>query len=224
MIPQCAKCPHVKCLDANIDDQLPESLPAFCPMRLSSDLVRSTSEKYTEDFRNLYIQSTINERNAYATVRGAVMGVRPRIKEIAEFANLMGISRVGIAFCAGLKDEAQRLNSFLEDCGLTVASVCCKCGGIDKTTLGLNEEHKIFHPGGFEAGCNPIIQADLLNNADTGFNIIVGLCVGHDMLFTMRSRSPVTTAIAKDRVLGHSPAIALYSSYHKRIIRDQKSL
>ena len=224
MIPQCAKCPQIKCLDANINDHPVESLPAFCPMRLSPDLLRSSPEEYTGELHDLYVKSTINEHDAYETIRGTTMGVRPRIKEIAEFAKMLGHKRVGVAFCAGLMDEAQRLSSFLEDSGLTVASVCCKCGGIDKTDLGLQQKHKIFRPEGFEAGCNPIIQADLLNQADTGFNIIVGLCVGHDMLFTMRSKVPVTTAIAKDRVLGHNPSMALYSNYHSKVMRNQESL
>jgi uncharacterized metal-binding protein len=52
--------------------------------------------------------------------------------------------------------------------------------------------------------------------------VIVGLCLGHDMLFTMNSKAPVTTLIVKDRLLGHNPVIALYSNYHKDIIESQK--
>ena len=141
----------------------------------------------------------------------------------AEFAKLLDAKRVGIAFCIGLKEEAAKFSEYLEEEGLTVASVCCKCGGVDKTHLGLDEQHKIYNPGGFEAGCNPIVQADLLAQAKTKFNIIVGLCVGHDMLFTLNSKVPVTTAIVKDRLLGHNPVIALYSEYHKKVIRQQKS-
>ncbi|WP_274596750.1 DUF1847 domain-containing protein [Desulfurobacterium thermolithotrophum] len=47
-------------------------------------------------------------------------------------------------------------------------------------------------------------------------NVIVGLCIGHDMLFQMHSRAPVTTLIVKDRVLAHNPVGALYSNYYKR--------
>jgi len=43
----------------------------------------------------------------------------------------------------------------------------------------------------------------------------VGLCVGHDMLFTRHSRAPVTTLVVKDRVLAHNPAGALYSGYYR---------
>ena len=47
-------------------------------------------------------------------------------------------------------------------------------------------------------------------------NILVGLCVGHDMLFTKHSKAPVTTFIVKDRVLAHNPAGAIYSGYYKK--------
>ena len=31
--------------------------------------------------------------------------------------------------------------------------------------------------------CNPIMQAKLLEKAGTDYNVVVGLCVGHDSLF-----------------------------------------
>ncbi len=57
----------------------------------------------------------------------------------------------------------------------------------------------------FEAACNPILQAEMLNRAGAQVNIIVGLCVGHDMLFTKNSNALVTTFIVKDRLLDHNP-------------------
>jgi len=72
----------------------------------------------------------------------------------------------------------------------------------------------------YETICNPIGQAMVLNDLRTDLNIIVGLCIGHDILFTKYSDAPVTTFIVKDRVTGHNPAITLYSSYyHKKFIK-----
>ena len=67
--------------------------------------------------------------------------------------------------------------------------------------------------------CNPILQAKILNSEKTDLNIVVGLCVGHDSLFYRYSDAPVTTAVTKDRVLGHNPAAALYTadSYYSRL-------
>ncbi len=80
---------------------------------------------------------------------------------------------------------------------------------ISKEAAGIPEENKL-HPHEFEAMCNPIAQAALLNEQQTEFNIAIGLCVGHDSLFYQYSKAPVTTLIAKDRVLAHNPCGAIY--------------
>ena len=64
--------------------------------------------------------------------------------------------------------------------------------------------------------CNPAGQAAMLNEAGSQLNIICGLCVGHDAIFSRASRAPVTTLIVKDRVLAHNPAGAIYSRYIRR--------
>jgi len=58
--------------------------------------------------------------------------------------------------------------------------------------------------------CNPILQAKLLNEQKTDFNIALGLCVGHDSLFYQYSEARVTTLVVKDRVLAHNPVGAIY--------------
>jgi uncharacterized metal-binding protein len=87
---------------------------------------------------------------------------------------------------------------------------------VDKTELCVSQGYKIGDAGKFEAGCNPIVQALLLNTVKTDLNVIVGLCIGHDILFTKYSKAPVTTLIVKDRYTGHNPLAALYSNYHMR--------
>ncbi len=221
-LPECAKCPGTFCGSAPMDELNKDSLPDFCPMRLSPEKIRKSVSKYRESpVRDLYRPATVTEKEAYESVRGTTMAVRSRIKELIELARLMNVKIVGIAFCAGLKDEANRLTNVLEDQGFSVASVMCKCGGVDKTRLGMGEEDKIGEPGRFEAACNPVLQADLLNQAETDLNVIVGLCIGHDMIFNSNSDAPVTTLIVKDRLLGHNPVIGLYSGYHKGVIRSQ---
>jgi uncharacterized metal-binding protein len=130
----------------------------------------------------------------------------------------MGYRRVGIATCIGLLDETARLTAILEAQGFEVVSACCKAGSIDKLELGLTEADKV-RPGTFEPACNPIAQARLLDAARTDMNVIVGLCVGHDMLFAKHSAAPVTTLVAKDRVTGHNPVSVLYGQnfYYKRL-------
>jgi uncharacterized metal-binding protein len=82
----------------------------------------------------------------------------------------------------------------------------------------VRDEDKI-HPGTFEAMCNPLSQAELLNDAGCELNIVLGLCVGHDSLFYKHSRGLATTLMAKDRVLAHNPAGALQlaDTYYQRV-------
>lgn len=198
-------------------------LPSFCPMKTNEEIIRSAIAKYNEEYvKKIYVPATMTEKEAYEVVRGTLMAVRPRIKELIEFCRLIRAEKLGVAFCGGLYDEAARTVAFLEEAGFKVASVRCKCGAIDKTKLNVPKEYKISDPSWFEAACNPILQAELLNEAKTEINILIGLCVGHDALFTMYSKAPVTTLIVKDRLLGHNPVIALYSNYHKDIIKSQK--
>ncbi|TCK03358.1 DUF1847 domain-containing protein [Phorcysia thermohydrogeniphila] len=135
-----------------------------------------------------------------------------RLEELLEFANRMGFKKVGIAFCIGLFEEVKFVAEVFERRGFEVFSVACKVGAIDKSELNL----KKMQPCKLEAACNPVGQAEVLNEVGTEMNVIVGLCVGHDMLFQMYSRAPVTTLIVKDRVLAHNPAGAIYSGYYRK--------
>jgi len=49
------------------------------------------------------------------------------------------------------------------------------------------------------------------NDEQTEFNIVMGLCVGHDSLFLKYSNAPCTVLAAKDRLLGHNPLAAIYT-------------
>ncbi|MEM1585918.1 MAG: DUF1847 domain-containing protein [Candidatus Bathyarchaeia archaeon] len=218
--PQCAKCETVYCVSSSMEEINKKLLPNFCPMRNAEQIIRSAQAIYGDEYmRKMYLASSIVEKRAYEVVGGRLMPVYPRIRELIEFCKIIDAKKLGVAFCTGLNDEAARVVAVLEESGFTVLSVRCKCGAIDKTSLSVPREYKIGDPSRYEAACNPIAQAQILNEARTDLNVIVGLCIGHDILFTMHSRAPVTTLIVKDRLLGHNPVIALYSNYHKNIIK-----
>jgi uncharacterized metal-binding protein len=149
---------------------------------------------------------------AATSVEGKYYCRETRLGEIILFAEEMGYRKLGIAFCIGLKEEAHILEQILKR-RFEIVSVCCKVASVPKSDFGLEQ----IDPGkNVEVMCNPVGQAQILNEAGTEMNIICGLCVGHDALFTQQSISPTTTFIVKDRVLGHNPAAALYVSYIRK--------
>jgi len=160
---------------------------------------------------------------AAAEIEGRYYGKLTRVEEIVAFARRIEARRIGIATCIGLVEEARLFTRVLEAKGFEWHSVLCKVGSVDKSAIGIPDALKI-QPGHHEAACNPILQAKLLNAQKTDLNVIIGLCVGHDALFTKHSKALVTTLITKDRVLGHNPAAALYTSgfYYKRIFDDKE--
>lgn len=192
----CAECDILACADNSV-----KTLPKNCPMRLHDMKSVFLPEYEKEENHEFYVNSSSIEAEGYCQW--------PRLKETVEFCRKMNYRTIGIAFCKGLRKEARVVARLLRSQGFTVVSVICKTGGISKEEAGIPEENKL-HPGDFEAMCNPIGQARLLNEQKTDFNIAIGLCVGHDSLFYRNSEAPVTTLVAKDRVLAHNPCGAIY--------------
>lgn len=158
---------------------------------------------------------------AAAEVEGLYYGKINRVEETIAFAKRIGAKRIGIATCLGLIEETKTVVQIFRLAGLETRTALCKVGSIDKSEIGLPEELKIRQ--GFEASCNPVMQARLLNREGTQLNVIMGLCVGHDSLFMRHSDAPVTTLVVKDRLLGHNPIAGIYTvkSYSRRLL-DKK--
>lgn len=167
-----------------------------------------------------YLADPLLRRMAVESARTEAAGYckTTRVEEIMDFARRMGWNRLGIAHCVGLMAEAKTAREIFVAGGFEVRTVCCKAGSIDKARMGIREEEKV-RPGQYEAMCSPVGQAALLHKAGTQLNVVIGLCVGHDSLFFMHSKAPATVLVAKDRVLGHNPVAALYTShtYYRRL-------
>ncbi len=144
-------------------------------------------------------------QRAAAAIEAKYYGQKTRLGEIVESAKLLSCRRIGLAFCVGLSEEARVIEAILAE-GFDVVSVCCKTCGINKKDFDLS----CIRKSDSESMCNPARQADLLNKADSELNAVCELCVGHDAILSKVSQAPVVTLIAKDRVLGHNPAAALY--------------
>lgn len=200
--------------------------PAFCSTTLYPNAIEQASHEYEKPAIHEFArQASRQEAECYIdreTVPSYKYPIKPRLQEIIEFARKMGYQKLGVAFCGGLHKEAAIFCKILEDHGFNVVSVMCKVGGIDKSAIGL-QAHERIQIGQPEPMCNPIAQAEVLNEAQTDFNILVGLCVGHDSLF-MKYSKPMTTVFAvKDRLMGHNPLAAIYTydSYSERFKQDR---
>lgn len=199
------------CADCNIhacQQKEPSSYPKNCPMKVSS-IPQDVFDEYTKpENQQFYVESSMLEADGY--------GNWTRIYEIIMFAQRMGYKKLGVAFCTGLKSEGKTACQIFRKHGFEVVSVICKAGGIPKDQIGIPKDRQVQNLE-IDVMCNPIAQAKLLNEQNTDFNIVIGLCVGHDSLFYKYSEAPVTTLVTKDRVLANNPAGALYcaNSYYR---------
>ena len=220
---ECAKCTKVVCSSKESDQG-----PSNCPTKVKAEVIKQALAEYDKpEVREFARQASIQESECYMNLPEGSTPRNPRVEEVAQFAKKMGYKKLGIAFCGGLRHEAETLTTILENRGFDVVSVVCKAGGVPKETIGIKDEQKIIYkfrgPGHWESMCSPITQAEILNDEGTEFNIVVGLCVGHDSLFFKYSRAPVTVLVAKDRVFGHNPVMGLYQAgaYYRKLLRKE---
>ena len=193
----CAKCFQKGCKIQDMEKTLPE-----CP---------SKNREIQEEAKQLY-QQPENHRIAFCAALTEAGGYcqDTRLIETIKFLHRGGYHRIGVAFCIGLFKETQEIVNILEYNGFEVVSVLCKNGAITKDFLGLTDEQAVRGNCKTESMCNPIGQALLMNEQKTEFNLLVGLCVGHDTLFMKYSEAPITVLAVKDRVTGHNPLAPVY--------------
>ena len=203
------------CIDCGVLNcqKMDSKYPDFClTTAISDETMEKVRMSYEEDENNrVSVTSAQIENEFYLRYT--------RVEETVEFAKRMGYKRIGIATCVGLIEESRTLAAILRKNGFDVYGAVCKIGSFLKTDVGVSDEDITRT---CSVMCNPIMQAEVLNQAGTDLNIVMGLCVGHDSLFYKYSEALVTTLVAKDRVLAHNPAGALYQAkaYYKRLTEE----
>jgi len=145
-------------------------------------------------------------RGTYAKISKAALdavgdGKQSRLDELVAFLNLMDYKKIGLALCAAMHDEAATVSSRLKKEGFIIYSIMCKIGAISRKDVGL--------PDSSISLCNPLAQAEFLNQSKTDINIVLGLCIGHDIMFSKASHAPHTTLAVKDRKHGNNPCLGL---------------
>lgn len=192
----CADCTLQGC---RVRDM--ENTPEICPCK-NEELQNQAMQLYKEEE---------NAKIAYnaAKVESAGYGALCRMEEIMEFCKKCGYKKIGLVFCMGLKNEAKTVAKILRHNGFEVVSAICKNGAMPKSSIGLKDEDTLSGCAN-EVMCNPIAQALLMNEQKVDFNLLLGLCVGHDTLAIKYLEAPMTVLAVKDRVTGHNPLAAIY--------------
>ncbi len=216
----CARCPFDT--KERLCQKEDGKSPPFCPTENYQEVIAKALAEFNKpEILEFARQASIQEGEGYANRElgyEKVKPIKPRIMETIEFAKRMQYERLGLVFCIGLVKEAKVVENLLTNEGFEVVSALCKMGREPKETIGVTDDQKI-RIGCFESMCNPIAQAFVLNSENTEFNIVMGLCVGHDSLFLKYSEAPCTVLAAKDRLLGHNPLAAIYTidSYYRSL-------
>ena len=182
-----------------------KGIPSYCQANHYVAEIEKAKEVYTEP-------EVVDIYTAACVVGKKNDGYRPRIEEALDFAREMKFARVGFAACVAFVKELEVIRRLFEQGGIEVFSAGCQIGRTSATDRGL--PHLEAYPD--NSTCNPIAQAEILNKAQTQLNFIIGLCMGHDILFTRFSRAPVSTLIVKDRLMGNNPAAAIYGWHARR--------
>jgi uncharacterized metal-binding protein len=174
-----------------------------------ADAIETTKEEYSKvDNVDIYRAASVVATKGH--------GKWPRVQEAIEFAKELQFTEIGIASCGALFREMRMVSELFKGAGFNVTSISCQVGKVSPDCRGVPELKDKR-----SATCNPIAQAEILNQAGTEVNFLLGLCMGHDILFNKYSKAPVSTLIVKDRITGHNPAAALCAGSLRRPIWKQ---
>lgn len=207
---QCAQCRLWGCRQRDLTKTMAE-----CPCK--DEALQETAKALYLKEENLKVVQTA------ARVEAEGYGNWCRLEEIIVFAKRMGYQKLGLIFCNGLREEAREVDKILRHHGFEVASATCKNGMIPKSHIGLSAQETLSGCE-LETMCNPIGQALLMNQEKTQFNILLGLCVGHDTMAIKYLDAPMTVLAVKDRVTGHNPLAPVYmaNGYYKKRLYEEK--
>lgn len=208
----CSFCNGEPCRHGNF-----ERMPKNCPTLTSSEIVEDAIEEYRNDPASKQLCDTIwRSYLPYTRKQG-------RVEALVGFCHDLGIRKIGIATCVAFLECAQILEEILEAQGFQTITVCCQAGAVDSRVLGYDPASLGRQRERFTL-CNPIAQAEILNEGQTEINIMLGLCLGHDMIFTRYAQAPTTVMAIKDYVYDHKPSTALLTRRHpvyKRLVNEQ---
>lgn len=158
------------------------------------------SEEYIDEYLN--DENTRYIKSASALVDNGRAGKLNRLEEIIEYSRLMGYKKIGVAYCYGIEKDAAALRERLTKEGFKAVMVSCTVDGISETRIDKDKTKEVV-------SCNPLGQANAINRSNVDFTILMGLCLGHDIMLQKKLNMDFTTFVVKDRALKHNPILAL---------------
>lgn len=135
-------------------------------------------------------------------VDGGRAGTLSRIQELVEFSRTMGYEKIGIAYCYGMEEIASTVRNIFRSEGLDAFGVSCTVGALRQDQVNLQSNL----PG---VSCSPLNQAAQLREQGARLAVVIGLCVGHDILFNRAFPGDLTTLVVKDRSHAHDPVAGI---------------
>jgi uncharacterized metal-binding protein len=180
----------------------------LCDSKVCRTGISCNKEKY--DIENVIeeFQSSENQKIIQAAahlVDGGKAGTLSRMDEIIEFVKRMRYKKVGLAYCYGMESDAIKVGDIFKNKGIKLQTISCSVSGILQDEINQNScIHKI--------SCNPIGQARQLNAENVDFVIIMGICLGHDILLQKNLEADFTVFVVKDRVNKHNPLQNIYNT------------
>lgn len=217
----CTDCKAWACFpDVSIKKTWKRGAPPYCPANAQEEVCEKAKAKYSGETWKFARNTTLIENGCYAirpdtgTAALPMITLHPRAEEIIMLAKVSGFKKLGLAFCIEMQKEASLYTDILEKNGFEVAAVCCKAGGIPKEEMGITKEKKLIGPDSEETICSGLIMAELLNSENTEMNILMGLCVGQDVLFYKYADAFTVPFVIKDRVYGGATMEGLYQCFN----------
>lgn len=199
----CANCNVYACLE-----KVKQGMPKNCPMNDGKYL-----EEIFEEYRDPEIHKFYLATKTSAQPNTSFPSV-PRLRYAIDFCKRMDYKKIGLAFCLRMWPEAQLYAKLIRRFGIEVVSVsCCNCG-INIKDIGVPLPEGVE----FDAACNPVGQARLMNEQGVEYNLVMGLCLGHDSLFMRHANAMSTVVAVKDPATAHCPTkvLYLYNNYYER--------
>lgn len=208
----CTDCGIRSCINCNVNHE--KDMPGFCLTRQFEKESEQVEAKYQGEEAMRIMRGFLN-----IDPTGIHGGQASRVEMLIKLFHNLKVKKVGIACCYALLNEARVFAKILRVNGFEPVGVNCKVGTLNKQNMGIPADHDPYLG---ESSCNPILQAEILNDSRTDYNVILGLCVGHDAIFSKHSEAPVSTLAVKDFALAHNSIAVLHMAdyYYKSLIRD----